>query len=85
EHEPEDEDAKEDEPSDDSDETELFEENKIAAIPPPPRHRGARISVRPQTSMTASTQALIDAFAAGPLPSPSLPLLSPPPINPTYD
>ncbi|GKC96134.1 hypothetical protein Tco_1161576 [Tanacetum coccineum] len=35
--------------------------------------------------MTASTQALINAFTAGPLPSPLLPLLSPPPINPTYD
>ncbi|GJW78569.1 putative reverse transcriptase domain-containing protein [Tanacetum coccineum] len=85
EHEPEDEDAKEDESFEDSDETEPFEENETAATPPPPRHRGARISVRPQTPMTASTQALIDASAAGPLPSPPLPLPSPPPINPTYD
>ncbi|GJX22010.1 retrovirus-related pol polyprotein from transposon TNT 1-94 [Tanacetum coccineum] len=85
EHEPEDEDAKEDEPFKDSNETEPFEENETTATPPPPRHRGARISIRPQTPMTASTQALIDAFAAGPLPSPPLPLLSPPPINPTYD
>ncbi|GKB18337.1 hypothetical protein Tco_0852260 [Tanacetum coccineum] len=55
EHKPEDEDAKEDESSEDSDEIEPFEENLTAATPPPPRHRGARISVRPQTPMTAST------------------------------
>ncbi|GJZ35887.1 reverse transcriptase domain-containing protein [Tanacetum coccineum] len=55
EHEPKDEDAKEDESFKDSDETELFEENKTATTPPPPRHREARISVRPQTPMTAST------------------------------
>ncbi|GJY41213.1 hypothetical protein Tco_0428483 [Tanacetum coccineum] len=85
EHEPENEDAKEDESSEDSDETEPFEENETAATPPPPRHRGARISVRPQTPMTASTQALIDASAARPLPPSPIPLPSPPPINPTYD
>ncbi|GKF03477.1 hypothetical protein Tco_0030400, partial [Tanacetum coccineum] len=45
-----------------------------------PGCRGARITVRPQPPMVASTQALIDAFTAG---SPSFP--SPPPINPTYD
>ncbi|GJT54843.1 hypothetical protein Tco_0989897 [Tanacetum coccineum] len=39
EHEPKDEDAKEDESSEDSDETESFEENKTAATPPPARHR----------------------------------------------
>ncbi|GJX18919.1 hypothetical protein Tco_0221596 [Tanacetum coccineum] len=70
----------EDEPSENSDETEPVEEDETAATPPPPRHHGARISVRPQTPMAASTQALIDAFAAG---SPTFPL--PPPINPTYD
>ncbi|GJR01738.1 hypothetical protein Tco_0524722 [Tanacetum coccineum] len=85
EHEPENEDAKEDESSEDSDETEPFEENETAATPPPPRHRGARISVRPQTPITASTQALIDASAARSLPPSPLPLPSPPPINPTYD
>ncbi|GJW38019.1 hypothetical protein Tco_0060939 [Tanacetum coccineum] len=89
EHEPEDEDTKEEEPSKSSDKTELFEEDETAVTPPPPRHRRARISVRPQTPMTASTQALIDAFAAGspplPLSSPPLPLPSPPPISPTYD
>nr|GEV77954.1 putative reverse transcriptase domain-containing protein [Tanacetum cinerariifolium] len=77
EHEPEDEDTKE--PSKGSDETKPFEEDDIAVTPPPPRHRGARISVRPQTPMAASTQALIDAFTAK---------LSPfllPPTSPAYD
>ncbi|GJY68106.1 hypothetical protein Tco_0471088 [Tanacetum coccineum] len=78
EHESEDEEAKEDEPFEDSDETEPFEEDETAATPPSPGRRGARISVRPQPPMAASTQALIDAFATG---SPS----SPPSINPTYD
>nr|GEV33844.1 putative reverse transcriptase domain-containing protein [Tanacetum cinerariifolium] len=77
EHEPEDKDTKE--PFEGSDETEPFEEDEIAVTPPPPRHRGARISVRPQTPMAASTQALIDAFAAG---SSSFPL---PPTSPAYD
>nr|GEV26277.1 reverse transcriptase domain-containing protein [Tanacetum cinerariifolium] len=49
EHEPEDEDTKE--PSKGSDETEPLEEDKIAIMPPPPKHHGARISVRPQTPM----------------------------------
>ncbi|GJY63091.1 hypothetical protein Tco_0464551 [Tanacetum coccineum] len=80
EHEFEDEEAKEDESFEDSDETEAFEEDETAATPPSPGRRGARISVRPQPPMAASTQALIDAFTAG---SPSFP--SPPPINPTYD
>nr|GEY91460.1 hypothetical protein [Tanacetum cinerariifolium] len=77
EHEPEDEDNKE--PSKGSDETEPFEEDKIAVTPPPPRHRGVRISVTPQTPMAASTQALIDAFASG---SSLFPL---PPTSPAYD
>ncbi|GJR02869.1 putative reverse transcriptase domain-containing protein [Tanacetum coccineum] len=68
----------EDEPFEDSDETKPFEEDETAATPPSPGRRGARITVRPQPPMAASTQALIDAFATG---SPS----SPPPINPTYD
>nr|GFA90529.1 hypothetical protein [Tanacetum cinerariifolium] len=67
------------EPSKGSDETEQFEEDEIAVTPPPPRHRGARISVRPQTPMAASTQALIDAFAYG---SSLFPL---PPTNLAYD
>nr|GEW87733.1 zinc finger, CCHC-type [Tanacetum cinerariifolium] len=62
-----------------SDETKPFEEDKIAVTPPPPRHRGARISVRPQTPMAASTQALIDAFSSG---SSLFPL---PPTSPAYD
>nr|GEU82410.1 hypothetical protein [Tanacetum cinerariifolium] len=77
EHETEDEDTKE--PSEDSDKTEPFEEDETVVTPPPPRHRGARISVRPQKPMATSTQALIDAFAAGSSP---LPL---PPTSPAYD
>ncbi|GKA19747.1 hypothetical protein Tco_0699662 [Tanacetum coccineum] len=65
--------------------TEPFEENETAATPPPPKHHGARVFVRPQTPITASTQALIDASAARSLPLSPLPLPSPPPINPTYD
>nr|GEV14676.1 retrotransposon protein, putative, unclassified [Tanacetum cinerariifolium] len=77
EHEPEDDDTKD--PSEDSNETESFEEDETAVTPPPPRHRGARISVRPQTPMAASTQALIDAFTAGSS------LFSLPPTSPAYD
>nr|GEZ79411.1 hypothetical protein [Tanacetum cinerariifolium] len=77
EHEHEDEDTKE--PSKGSDETELFEEDEIAVTPPPPRHREARISVRPQTPMVASTKTLIDAFASGSSPFPL------PPTSPAYD
>ncbi|GJV69214.1 putative reverse transcriptase domain-containing protein [Tanacetum coccineum] len=80
EHEPEDEDTKDEEPSKGSDETKPFEEDKTAVIPPPPpRLRGARISVRPQTPMAASTQTLINAFAAG------SPLFLLPPTSPAYD
>ncbi|GJX21435.1 putative reverse transcriptase domain-containing protein [Tanacetum coccineum] len=79
EHKPEDEDTEEEEPSKGSDETEPFEEDETAVTPPPPGHRGARISIKPQTPMATSTQALIDAFAAR---SPSFPLL---PTSPTYD
>ncbi|GJY69853.1 hypothetical protein Tco_0472835 [Tanacetum coccineum] len=79
EHVLEDEDTKEEEPSEGSDETEPFEEDETAVTPPPPRHRGARIYVRPQTPMAASTQALIDAFVVG-----SPPFLLPP-TSPTYD
>ncbi|GKC55399.1 hypothetical protein Tco_1078144 [Tanacetum coccineum] len=79
EHEPEDEDTKEEEPSKGSDETEPFKEDETAVTPPPPGHRGARISVRPQTPMAASTQTLIDAFVVG---SPPFPL---PPTSSAYD
>nr|GEX78579.1 hypothetical protein [Tanacetum cinerariifolium] len=77
EHEPEDEDTKES--SEGSDETEPFVEDETSVTPPPPRHRGDRISVRPQTPMAASTHALIDAFAAGSSPFPL------PPTIPAYD
>nr|GFB68169.1 hypothetical protein [Tanacetum cinerariifolium] len=77
EHELEDEDTKE--PSKGSDETEPFEEDETVVTPLPPRHHGARIPVRPQTPMAVSTQALIDAFAAG---SPLFSLL---PTSPAYD
>nr|GFC87800.1 hypothetical protein [Tanacetum cinerariifolium] len=73
------EDPNEEHESKGSDETEPFKEDKIAVTPPTPRHRGARISVRPQTPMAASTQALIDAFASG-----SSPFLLPP-TSPVYD
>nr|GEX71069.1 hypothetical protein [Tanacetum cinerariifolium] len=77
EHELEDEDTME--PSESFDETELSEQDEIAIPPPPSRHCGARIHVRPQTPIAASTQALIDAFAAGSSPFPL------PPTSPAYD
>nr|GFC67160.1 hypothetical protein [Tanacetum cinerariifolium] len=55
EHELEDDDTKEEEPYEGSDETEPFEEDETAITPPPPRHRGARISIKPQTPMATST------------------------------
>nr|GEW56537.1 putative reverse transcriptase domain-containing protein [Tanacetum cinerariifolium] len=73
------EDTKEEETSEGSDETEPFEENETVVTPPPPRHHGVRIFVRPQIPMAVSTQTLIDAFAAR---STSFPL---PPTNPSYD
>nr|GEZ12367.1 hypothetical protein [Tanacetum cinerariifolium] len=85
EHEPEDddedpeEDLNEEHESKGSDETKPFKEDKIAVTPLPSRHREARIFVRPQTPMAASTQTLIDAFASGSSPFPL------PPTNPTYD
>nr|GEY87339.1 reverse transcriptase domain-containing protein [Tanacetum cinerariifolium] len=54
-------------------------EHPVAPTPPPPKHHGARISVRPHTPMTASTQAHIDAFTTI---SPPFPL---PPTSPAYD
>ncbi|GJT34533.1 putative reverse transcriptase domain-containing protein [Tanacetum coccineum] len=79
EHEPEDEDTKEEEPFEGSDETEPFKEDETAVTPSPPRPRRARIPVRSQTPIAASTLALIDAFAAG---SPPFAL---PPTSPAYD
>ncbi|GKE57876.1 hypothetical protein Tco_1497061 [Tanacetum coccineum] len=78
EHEPEDEGTKKEEPSEGSDETEPFKEDETAITAPPPRHRRARISVRPQTPMAAFTLALIDAFVAGSHPFPL------PPTSPVY-
>nr|GEU41420.1 reverse transcriptase domain-containing protein [Tanacetum cinerariifolium] len=85
EHEPEDdnedpeEDPNEEHEFEDYDETEPFKEDETAVTPPPPRHLGERIFVRPRTPMVASTQALIDAFAAGSSPFPL------PPTSPAYD
>nr|GEW64314.1 putative reverse transcriptase domain-containing protein [Tanacetum cinerariifolium] len=67
------------EPYEGSDKTEPFEEDETAITPPPPRHRGVRISARPQTPIAASTHALIDAFATR---SSSFPL---PPTSTSYD
>nr|GEY40348.1 retrotransposable element Tf2 [Tanacetum cinerariifolium] len=67
------------EPSEGSNETEPFEKDETAVTPPPPRHRRARISVRPQTPMAAFTHELIDASAVGS----SLFLLLP--TSPAYD
>ncbi|GJX71783.1 hypothetical protein Tco_0308954 [Tanacetum coccineum] len=55
-----------------AEDTEAFEIDESASIPPSPRLCRARISVRPQTPMSAATEALIIAVAAG------LPLSSPP-------
>nr|GEX34278.1 reverse transcriptase domain-containing protein [Tanacetum cinerariifolium] len=73
------EDPNEEHEPEDSDETKPFEEDETAVTPPPPKYRGARISVKPQTPMTASTHALIDAFAVGSTPFPL------PPTSPAYD
>nr|GEX50711.1 putative reverse transcriptase domain-containing protein [Tanacetum cinerariifolium] len=75
---PEEDPNKEHEPED-SDETEPLEEDETAITPPPPKHHGARISVRPQTPMAASTQALVDTLATR-----SSPFLLPP-TSPAYD
>nr|GEY23782.1 putative reverse transcriptase domain-containing protein [Tanacetum cinerariifolium] len=75
---PEEDPNKEHEPED-SDKTEPLEEAETAVTPPPPRPYGARMSVRSQIPMTASTHALIDAIAVGS----SLFLL--PPTSPAYD
>ncbi|GKG32244.1 hypothetical protein Tco_0427194, partial [Tanacetum coccineum] len=58
--------------------TEAFKTDESTPIPPSPRLRKARISVRPQTPMAAATEALIVAVAAA-LPSSSLP---PSPLSP---
>ncbi|GJS68424.1 hypothetical protein Tco_0682989 [Tanacetum coccineum] len=63
----------------DSNEIEPFEEDEIAGTPSSPGRCGARVSVRPQPPMAASTQAPIDACTTR---SPSVLL---PPTSPTYD
>ncbi|GJV27812.1 putative reverse transcriptase domain-containing protein [Tanacetum coccineum] len=69
--------------------TEAFETDKSAPTPPvpSPRPRKARISIRPQTPMSAATEALIAAVAAAlpssPPPSPLTPLSSPLPHIPS--
>ncbi|GKC89473.1 hypothetical protein Tco_1150122, partial [Tanacetum coccineum] len=83
-----------DDDNDDDDEqededTEAFETDKSAPTPPvpSPRLRKARISVRPQTQMSAATKALIAAVTAAlpssPPPSPLTPLSSPLPQIPS--
>nr|GEV54575.1 hypothetical protein [Tanacetum cinerariifolium] len=49
---------------------------------PSPRLHMARISVRPQKPMAAATEALIDVIPSPPLPLPSPPLLLPAPSSP---
>nr|GEV21268.1 putative reverse transcriptase domain-containing protein [Tanacetum cinerariifolium] len=63
-----------------AEETELFETDESAATPPPhPVYCFiARMSIRPQTSISLPSNTEI-------IPSPPLPLLSPPPIDPTYE
>nr|GEX13734.1 hypothetical protein [Tanacetum cinerariifolium] len=68
--------------------TEAFETDESAPIPPSPRHHRARIYVRLPPPMTASMEACIDKYAATPTPpSPPLssftPLLSPFPQIPS--
>ncbi|GJS10006.1 hypothetical protein Tco_0366802 [Tanacetum coccineum] len=70
-----------------AEDTKAFETSESAPTPPSPRPRMARISIRPQTPMSAATEALIAAIPSPPLPvpSPPLPLPSPPThTSPTY-
>nr|GFA95157.1 hypothetical protein [Tanacetum cinerariifolium] len=64
--------ASEKEHSEGSDDTETSEEDETAITPPPSRLHGARISIRPQTTMPPLSEARI--------PSPPLSVPSPPPI-----
>nr|GEU98226.1 putative reverse transcriptase domain-containing protein [Tanacetum cinerariifolium] len=86
-----------------AEETEPFETNESAATPPPhPAYRvTAKMSIRPQTSISLPSDTEIARLMAIPIPPPSplsplssplphipsppLPLLSPPPIDPTYE
>nr|GEW61643.1 putative reverse transcriptase domain-containing protein [Tanacetum cinerariifolium] len=78
------EDPNEEHEPEDSDETEPFEEDETIVTPPLPRHHGVRISVRPQTPMATSTQALIDAFTTESFTTGSSPFPLPP-TSPAYD
>ncbi|GJX86961.1 hypothetical protein Tco_0337735 [Tanacetum coccineum] len=80
-----------DDPLPSTEDTKAFETDESAATPvPSPRRRMARMSVRPQTPMSAATKALIVAVAAvlplSPPPSPltslssSLPQIPSPPL-----
>nr|GEV67875.1 retrovirus-related Pol polyprotein from transposon TNT 1-94 [Tanacetum cinerariifolium] len=93
-----------DDPIPSVEDTEAFETDECAPIPPSPKLRRARISVRSQTLMVASAEALITEYASAPIlpspppslltlllfllpqiPSPPLPLPSPPThTSPTY-
>ncbi|GKC62079.1 hypothetical protein Tco_1089677 [Tanacetum coccineum] len=77
-----------DDPVPSAEETEPFETNGSAPTPPSLRLRRARISVRPQTPMAATTKALIAAVAtalpsSSPPDSPLTPLSSPLPQIPS--
>nr|GFA22130.1 hypothetical protein [Tanacetum cinerariifolium]GFA22652.1 hypothetical protein [Tanacetum cinerariifolium] len=86
-----------------AEETEPFETDESATTPPPhPAYRvTARMSIRPQTPISLSSDTEIARLMAIPtplpsplsllssplpqIPSPPLPLLSPPPTDPTYE
>ncbi|GJU38058.1 hypothetical protein Tco_1186412 [Tanacetum coccineum] len=75
-----------DDPVPSVEDTEPFETYETAPTPvPSPRRRTARMSVRPQTPMSATAEALIVEFASAPLPPPSplSPLSSPLPQIPS--
>ncbi|GKD26610.1 hypothetical protein Tco_1232824, partial [Tanacetum coccineum] len=66
--------------------TKAFETYESASTPvPSPRRRTARISVRPQTLMLATAEALIIPSPPLLVPSPPLPLPPPTVDSPTYD
>ncbi|GKB57983.1 hypothetical protein Tco_0914169 [Tanacetum coccineum] len=78
-----------------AEDTEAFETDESAPTPlPSPRRRTARMLVRPQIPISDTVEALIVEYASAPtppspppsrgIPSPPLPLLSPPTTSPTY-
>ncbi|GKE75291.1 hypothetical protein Tco_1537332, partial [Tanacetum coccineum] len=68
-----------DDPVPSTKDTKAFETDESAPTPvPSPRRRTARMSIRPQTPMSATVEALIVEYASAPtLPLPPLSLLSP--------